>query len=141
MARSIDHDPFHQFRFAPQIGFDGRIIGMSRVAIRPGKPWTGEGEVILEAQLKPEMIDFAKLRGSIELVVGLYKKTDSFGVDGEPSGTIYLKGVVPLNAKMELTELNACEGGVISVTLTMKYDRLTFLFGNCPLEKMAAAVS
>lgn len=114
---------------------------MSRIVVNPGRPWSSEGEVILEAQLKREMIDFASLRGSIDLMIGLYKRTDSFGVEGEPSGTIYLNGVVPQNAAMELTELDACESGIIMVKLTMKYDRLNFIFGNCPLEKMAAAVS
>ena len=56
MAHALHLDPFQQFRFAPQIGFGGRIIGMSRIAIRPGRPWTSEGEVELEAQLKQEMI-------------------------------------------------------------------------------------
>ena len=113
---------------------------MSRIAIRPGRPWTGEGELELEAALKPDMIDFAKLRGSLDLTIGIFHITDKFGIDGEPSCRLYLAGVVPSNARMELTELDATGSEIVLITLVMKYDRLTFLFGSNPLDMMAAAV-
>jgi len=144
MARSVDLDPFHCFRFAPRIGFDGKPFGVSLIDIRPGTPWSGPGEVVIESALKPDIVDFAKIRDRIPLVVGIFHITDEFGVDGDPSLHVVLNGVVPASSGLVITPLDAMDSGILKVTLTMRYDRLTFVFGGSEslnvLDKIAAVV-
>jgi len=144
MARSTDHDPFHCFRFAPRIGYDGEAIGVSKLDLHPGVPWHGPGKVIIESMLKPDMIDLAKINTALPLVVGVYHITDELSTTGDPSLRIVLANVFPSRCKFEMSPLDAADNGVLRVKLTMRYDRLTFLFGNNKelnvLDKMAAAV-
>ena len=144
MARSIEFDPFHCFRFSPRVGFDGIHVGASLVEIKPGKPWHGPGMVEIEAALRPEFIDFARIGGPFPLIVGVYHVTVEIGLDGDPSATIILSNVSPSRSEMSVTPLDATSSDVLQVKLRMKYDRLTFVFGRSDagnvLQKIAAVV-
>jgi len=143
MARSIETDPFHCFRFAPRIGFDGKAIGMSKVTIEPGVPWQGRGEVELEAMLKSDMIEFAKINEPFSLVVGVYHITDDYGPDGDPSVSLVLTNVTPAQGKMVITPLDAASDEIFLVTLRVDYDRLTFIFGRSDesvLDRIASVI-
>jgi len=144
MARAIDQDPFHCFRFAPRVGFDGKPMGVAEIDVKPGIPWHGPGFVEIEAMLKPEIIEFAKLSGPFPLVVGVYHITDDFGVDGDPSASIILSNVDPSSGSMDLSTLDAMSSDVLRIRLRMSYDRLTFVFGRSSelniLDKIAAVV-
>jgi len=144
MARSIELDPFHCFRFAPRVGFDGKPMGVSLVNIKPGEPWHGPGIVEVESSLKPEIIDFARRAGPFPLIVGVYHITDDRGPNGAPSASIILSNVSPSRSEMDITPLDASCSDVLQVKLRMKYDRLTFIFGHSDelnvLEKIAAVV-
>lgn len=138
MARAIQTDPFHVFRFGPRVGFDGKIYSATLVDINPGQPWAGPGTVVLEAALWPDtdIIEFAKIGRSIPLVVGVYHITDDFG--GSPSLSIVLSGVVPAEAAMCITPLCATDDGILKIRLKMGYERLAFVFGDNPLDKIAS---
>jgi hypothetical protein len=144
MALPVSLDPFHCFRFAPRVGYDGKPHGVSMVDVQPGDPWTGPGKVVIEAALKPEIIDLAKVRNPVPLIVGVYHITDELGENGEASLNIVLSEVVPAKAQLVITPLDAMSSDVLKVTFTMSYDRLTFLFGKADevslLDKMAAVV-
>lgn len=144
MARAIDKDPFHCFRFAPRVGFDGKPMGVAEVDVKPGIPWHGPGFVEVEAMLKPDIIEFAKMSGPFPLVVGVYHITDEFGVDGDPSASIIMSNVRPADGTMDLSVLDATSSDIFRVRLRMKYDRLTFVFGRSDeqnvLDKIVAVV-
>ena len=144
MARSIEHDPFRCFRFAPRIGYEGKPIGVSMVDIQPGQPWSGPGLVVIESALKPEIIELARVRQPVPFVIGVFHVTDEFGVGGDPSLNIVLSEVVPAKSELVITPLDASDDSILKVTFTMAYDRLTFLFGRSSelniLDKMAAVV-
>jgi len=138
MARAVSTDPFRCFRFAPKVGFDGRPMGVQHIKIMPGAPWAGAGEIVVMAMLGREIIDFAGLSTPDRLVVGVYHVTDD--MDGEPSLHIVLENVTPANCSMSIASLDATADCFVTVTLRMQYDRLTFIFGDNPLDKIAAVV-
>lgn len=144
MARSITKDPFHCFRFAPRVGFDGKPMSVSLVNIKPGKPWHGPGIVEVECALSPEIIEFARISDLFPLIVGVYHITDERGPGGDPSATIVLSNVSPSRGEMDVTPLDAMSSDVLQVKLRMGYDRLTFIFGHSSelniLDKIAAVV-
>lgn len=140
MARATNSDPFRCFRFAPKVGFDGKYLGVSRIEIDPGVPWGGPGRVEIQASLYPdsEFIEFAKIDHEFPLVVGVFHVTDDFGVSGTPSIYIVLNGVTPAKGGLCMTPLESTSQEVLEVKLKLSYDRLSFVFGNDPLAKIAA---
>ena len=141
MARAVSQDPFQCFRFAPRVGFGGKPMGVSKVEVLPGIPWSGRGEVHVTSAWKPEIIEFAKISQPFPLVVGVYHITDECGANAPPpSAHIILSNVTPGQSGMVLTPLDAAESGVIQVTIKMHYDRLTFIFGDNPLDMITAVV-
>lgn len=143
MSTAISQDPFKCFRFAPRFDFDGKAMGVSSVEIIPGNRWYGPGEVILEAAVWPRregtLLEFATVEETKPLLVGVYHITDEFGADAPPPSLhIVLNNVTPVRCKMEIDKLDATRSDVFQVRLRMKYDRLTWLFGNNPLEQISA---
>ncbi|MGD9727418.1 MAG: hypothetical protein AB7L09_00700 [Nitrospira sp.] len=141
MARAVDRDPFHCFRFAPRVGFGGKPMGVAKVEVLPGKPWMGRGEVHITSAWKPEFVEFGKLAQPFPLVIGVYHITDEFGVDaGPPSGHMVCANVTPALASMEITPLDAMSDSILEVKIKLDYDRLSFIFGDNPLDKITALV-
>lgn len=138
MAKAIETDPFKCFRFAPRVGFDGRAMGVSRIEVTPENEWWSRGRISMMSSVKPDVVEFGRIQQKIELVIGVYHQVDDIGSD--PSLNIVLSGVHPNRAKMELSPLDAAEDEVFTMKLTMDYDRLTFVFGDSLLEKIAAVV-
>lgn len=143
MARAVNTDFFHRFRFAPQVGFDGEKLGVCEVAIRPGTPWGGKGyvEIATGLTLESEFVNFARINQEIPLVIGLYHITDDFSTTGTPSARIVLSGVVPSRGTMTMSTLDSTADEIFKLRLRMEYDRLTFLFGDgadCVLDQITA---
>lgn len=142
MARPLNEDPFKRFRFAFRDGFDGLIYSSSKICVKPGTPWTGSGKVTIEALMWKgcQLIEFAKKSTPTDVIVDVYHTDDTFGVGGNPSMSMVLHDVVPAAGRLDLDSLDAMSDENFSFRLTMDYDRLTFIFGDCPLEKIAAVV-
>lgn len=144
MARAVHTDPFHCFRFAPRVGFDGKPMSVSKVDVKPGRPWHEAGIVEVSCALRSDFVEFCKIGVPFPLIVGVYHITDEFGPDGDPSATIVLSNVNPAESEMEVTPLDAMSSDVLQVTIKMQYDRLTFIFGRSGegsvLDKIAAVV-
>lgn len=145
MATAYDQDPFKVFRFAPRFDFDGKPMGVHSIEVIPGNRWYGPGEVVLEAAVWPKqegtLLEFATIAETKPLVVGIYHITDEFGVDAPPPSLhIVLNNVTPSHCKMEIDKLDAMKSDVFMIRLKMHYDRLTWLFGDNPLEKITAVV-
>jgi len=138
MARAVHTDPFRCFRFAPKVGFDGRPMGVARVEVRPGTPWSGPGEVSVQAMLKPDIVEFAKLTQPDFLVIGVYHITDD--INGEPSLNLVLGNVTPADCSMTISPLDAAVDDILMVELKMSYNRLSFVFDGNVLDKMVAII-
>ena len=144
MATAVSKDPFHCFRFAPRVGYDGEAMGCTKVELHPGQPWQGPGEVVLASCVKEEMIQFAQINSPISLIVGVFHITDDFSSTGDPSLKIVLANVVPSRCRFEMDHLDASSSEILQMRLRMQYDRLTFLFrggsGDNTLDMMAAVI-
>jgi hypothetical protein len=127
---------FRTFRFWIRIGFDGKPTAVTRVLLKPGNPWQQSGKIEVEALLGPDIVEIAKVKGPVDLIVAMCKVSDKLD---NPSGELVLQGVRPADGTLSMTELDATADEVVKLTLEMDYDRLTFAFGI--LDKLAAAVS
>lgn len=130
-------NPFRSFLFSPSIGIDGRPFGASKIELQFGVPWFGRGSVRVEACLKSEFTDILKINHPIQLAVNLYHTRMH---NDKPDGMIVLYNVIPDRARVSMTALNAMDDDVVLVAAEMDYDRLTFIEGNNPLDKIMAAV-
>jgi hypothetical protein len=134
MARSVNHDPYHVFRFG--VRFDGQLpMGFCDVEIAPKREHAGSGSVTMTAALMPLIMDFLgqKKRGSLDVLA--YHITDEFGVDGKPSLTFRMHGVQPSRARPKPIKWDASADGVLLAQMTLDYERLEMIQDGIPMSQ------
>lgn len=141
MARAVSDGVYHTFRFAPRIGLDGPMIGVTKVEVVPDDVWSKSGTLKIQSAIKKDFIDLLKHTAETMLSVALFSIDDSFGVNGTPSAALVFYGAMPSQAKLTMVPLDATDSSIFTGTAELRYDRMDILFGDLGLlDAMTSAV-
>lgn len=127
MARSVNHDPYMNFRFGLRLSKDSPWLGFTAIGIFPTKAGSGPGELCLEKHFGEELIELMN-SGKTNVNIGIFHPTEAPICD-DPKCQIDLFGVDFTKATMNPILLDAMGGqetdrtGVLISKISMPYER------------------
>ena len=129
MARSINTDPYHNFRFGVRFEQGQPWLGFQEVTITPDKLKDGPGTIRFTKAYGPELDEFLSSTCT-RLNVGLWHITEELG-SADPASQMDFFGVQPRQCQMGPIRLDARGGmdedhktSVLLVEIKMRYQRM-----------------